>query len=46
MVAICVTEPIGLATPRLMASKPAIKVVVTAPMPGINTPNLPAAGAI
>jgi hypothetical protein len=29
-----------------MASTPAMKVVVTAPSPGIKTPNLPSAGAI
>src|ERR1044071_897863 len=29
-----------------MASKPAMKVVVTAPIPGISTPSLPSAGAI
>src|ERR1035441_10326182 len=36
----------GFPNPRLMASSPAMKVVVTAPMPGIKTPNLPSAGAI
>src|ERR1039458_4049829 len=41
-----VREPMGFPKPRFMASKPAIKVVVTAPMPGIKTPNLPSAGAI
>ena len=35
-----------LAEPRLMASTPAMKVVVTAPIPGIRTPSLPSAGAI
>ncbi len=30
----------------LMASTPAMKVVVTAPMPGIRTPSFPSAGAI
>jgi hypothetical protein len=29
-----------------MASTPAIKVVETAPRPGIKTPSLPSAGAI
>src|SRR4051794_20329900 len=42
----CVTEPIGLARPRLIASTPAMKVVVTAPIPGIRIPNFPSAGAI
>src|ERR1035438_5691616 len=46
MAAIWVTEPMGLARLRLMASTPAIKVVVTAPMPGINTPSFPSAGAM
>jgi hypothetical protein len=41
-----VSDPIGFPKPRLNASKPAMKVVVTAPIPGINTPNLPSAGAI
>jgi hypothetical protein len=36
----------GAANPRFTASTPAMKVVVTAPMPGINTPNFPSAGAI
>src|ERR1019366_6877102 len=36
----------GFPRPRFIASSPAINVVVTAPMPGINTPNLPSAGAI
>jgi two-component system LytT family response regulator/two-component system response regulator LytT len=43
-VAIWVTEPIGLAKPRRIASTPAMNVVVTAPMPGINTPSFPCAG--
>ena len=41
-----VSEPIGFPSPRLMASRPAMNVVVTAPMPGISTPSLPSAGAI
>jgi hypothetical protein len=41
MVPICVREPIGSAIPLRMASTPATKVVATAPMPGIITPNLP-----
>src|SRR5882762_5511402 len=36
----------GLASPRRMASTPAMNVVVTAPMPGIRIPSLPSAGAI
>src|ERR1035438_2870653 len=42
----CVREPIGFPRPSLKASSPAMKVVVTAPMPGIKTPSLPSAGAI
>src|ERR1700688_212813 len=42
----CVREPIGFPSPSLNASSPAMKVVVTAPMPGISTPSLPSAGAI
>src|SRR5437763_1733073 len=41
-----VSDPMGLPRSRLKASSPAIKVVVTAPMPGIRTPSLPSAGAI
>src|SRR5215469_15914250 len=44
MVPICEVEPMGLASPRRMASTPAIRVVATAPMPGIMTPNFPVAG--
>jgi hypothetical protein len=46
MVESWVSEPIGSAVPRLMASTPAMKVVLTAPMPGIKTPSFPSAGAI
>ena len=46
IVASCVRDPTGAAMPRLIASTPAINVVETAPIPGINTPNLPSAGAI
>src|SRR5579862_5969751 len=42
----CVNDPIGWPSPRFIASTPAINVVLTAPMPGINIPNLPSAGAI
>src|SRR5262249_36413368 len=42
----CVSEPIGFPRPRLKASSPAIKVVVTAPIPGISTPSFPSGGAI
>ncbi len=45
-VPICVSEPMGLETPRRMASTPAMKVVATAPMPGIMMPSLPLAGLI
>src|ERR1700735_4303823 len=44
MVAICEVEPMGLAKPRRIASTPAIRVVATAPMPGIMTPSFPVAG--
>jgi len=46
MVPIWVNEPIGSAMPLRTASTPAIKVVATAPIPGIITPSLPRAGAI
>src|SRR5271165_369635 len=46
MVPICVREPMGLASPRRMASTPAIMVVATAPRPTTITPSLPCAGAI
>src|SRR5215475_3899601 len=46
MVPSCVSDPMGLPMPRLIASNPAINVVVTAPMPGMRTPNFPFAGAI
>ena len=36
----------GWPRPRLMASTPAMNVVLTAPMPGIKIPSLPSAGAI
>src|SRR5260370_32208708 len=42
----CVREPIGFPSPSLNASSSAMKVVVTAPIPGIKTPSLPSAGAI
>ena len=45
-VASWVSEPIGCARPRFTASTPAIKVVLTAPIPGSRTPSLPSAGAI
>ncbi|WP_433970095.1 hypothetical protein [Tunturiibacter gelidiferens] len=34
----------GLARPRRTASTPAMRVVATAPMPGIMTPSFPVAG--
>jgi hypothetical protein len=46
MVPICVTEPMGLASPLRTASTPAIRVVATAPMPTVITPSLPLAGWI
>ena len=46
MVPICVSDPIGLASPLRMASTPAIVVVLTAPRPTRSMPNLPWAGAI
>src|ERR1700678_533752 len=45
IVPICVSEPIGLASPRRTASTPAIIVVATAPRPTTITPSLPVAGA-
>ena len=44
IVPIWVSEPIGLAMPRRIASTPAMKVVATAPMPGVRMPSLPVAG--
>jgi hypothetical protein len=44
MVAIWVSEPIGLESPRRMLSTPAMKVVATAPRPGVRMPSFPAAG--
>ena len=41
---IWVSEPIGLAWPRRIASTPAMNVVATAPMPGSSTPSFPLAG--
>ena len=46
MVPICVRDPIGFAKPCLIASTPAKKVEVIAPIPGITTPNFPCGGAI
>ena len=43
---IWVNDPIGLASSFLIASTPAIKVVATAPKPGIKMPSLPSAGRI
>jgi hypothetical protein len=42
----CVNDPIGRASPRLTSSTPAMKVVLTAPIPGVNIPSFPFAGAI
>src|SRR5437588_5555492 len=46
MAPICVRLPIGSASPRLTASTPAMKVVLTAPSPTSSTPSFPCAGAI
>ena len=46
IVPIWVSDPMGFANPFLIASTPATKVVATAPMPGIITPNLPLGGSI
>src|SRR5215831_261593 len=43
IVPICVSDPIGLARPRRMASTPAIVVVLTAPKPTSMIPSLPSA---
>ena len=45
-VPICVSDPIGLARPRRIASTPAIVVVLTAPIPTSRTPSFPLASAI
>src|SRR5438270_3710691 len=45
MAPICVRLPIGSASPRLTASTPAMKVVLTAPSPTSSTPSFPCAGA-
>src|SRR5216684_6646983 len=42
----CVSEPTGCALPLRTNSTPAINVVLTAPIPGNSTPNLPLGGAI
>src|SRR6476620_10872589 len=44
IVAIWVSDPIGLLWPRRTLSTPAMKVVATAPSPGVMMPSLPAAG--
>src|SRR5712692_9854650 len=46
MVPICVSDPTGWDLPRRTSSTPAMKVVLTAPMPGSRTPSFPLAGAI
>src|SRR5438094_1578231 len=46
IVAICVSDPIGLERPRRMLSTPAMNVVATAPRPGVRIPSLPVAGRI
>src|SRR5262245_18899718 len=44
IVPIWVSDPIGLDLPRRMDSTPAMKVVATAPIPGVRMPSLPVAG--
>src|SRR6185312_13053585 len=44
IVAICVSEPIGFECPRRILSTPAMKVVATAPRPGVRIPSVPPAG--
>src|SRR5690349_22306924 len=44
IVAIWVSDPIGCVWPRRMLSTPAMKVVATAPRPGVMMPSLPVAG--
>src|SRR3954470_7510131 len=46
MVAIWVSEPIGLEWPRRMLSTPAMNVVATAPSPGVRIPRRAVAGAM
>jgi hypothetical protein len=46
MVPICVSDPTGCDFPFRTSSTPAMKVVLTAPMPGSSTPSFPLAGAI
>jgi hypothetical protein len=41
-----VSEPTGCDLPLRTNSTPAIKVVLTAPMPGVNIPSFPFGGAI
>ena len=44
IVPICVSEPMGFEIPFRIASTPAMKVVATAPIPGVRMPSLPVAG--
>src|ERR1700734_3979231 len=44
MVPIWEMEPMGFAKPRRTASTPAMRVVATAPIPGIMMPSFPVAG--
>src|SRR5262245_44268212 len=46
MVPSCVSDPIGCAIFLLIASTPAMNVVLTAPMPGIRTPSFPDGASI
>src|ERR1700684_289931 len=42
----CVSEPTGADSPRRTSSTPAMKVVLTAPIPGVRTPSRPLGEAI
>ena len=44
MAPICVSDPIGLASPSRPASTPAMRVVQTAPIPTVMIPSFPLAG--
>src|SRR5579863_6970274 len=46
MVPSCVSDPTGCDLPLRTSSTPAMKVVLTAPMPGVRIPSFPFGGAI
>ena len=46
MAPIWVSDPTGSPRPALIASTPAMKVVATAPIPGMSTPSFPSGGAM